>query len=248
MALMVRNLSVEVAGRRVLNRVSLSIGRGEIVALMGPNGSGKTSLAYALAGHPGYRVVEGEVLMDGEDLLRLPPHERSLRGLTLAFQDPVEIPGLRLRTLLAAALAKRGSGRAHPDAVDPSDLARAGELARWLGLGPEYLDREVNRGFSGGEKRAEILQVLLLKPRYAVLDEPDSGLDVDGVRRVADAIEMLRRGGAGMLLITHYTRILRHLKVDRVAVLVGGRIVAEGGEELARLVEEKGYEALGGGG
>ncbi len=247
MALEVINVEAAVDSHRVLQGVTLRIERGKVLALMGPNGSGKTSLAYVIMGHPRYRLLRGKILVDGEDVSSLPPHERARKGVMLAFQEPVEVKGVKLSSLIAAAYARiYGGDLTRPD---PRVLAEARRYLSLVGLREEMLEREVNVGFSGGErKRSEVLQLLVLKPRYALLDEPDSGLDVDGVRAIAKAIEELRERGTGILLITHYARILKHLTPDRVAIMYRGRIVAEGGPELAEEVERKGYSAIIGGG
>ncbi len=246
MALEARDLTVSVEDRRVLHGVTVRIEHGEIVALMGPNGSGKTSLAYTLMGHPRYVVEKGSISLDGEDITKLPPHERARKGLLLVFQNPIEIPGVRLLTLLAAAYNRRfGVEERLIGMPSPQLIPKVKQLASMLGLSEQLLQREVNVGFSGGErKRSEILQLLLLEPRYAVLDEPDSGLDVDGIRVVADAVRKLRDRETGVLLITHYARILEFLEPDHVLVLANGRIVAEGGPELARRIEREGYASI----
>ncbi len=236
----VDGLTVSVEGRRVLRGVSLSVRGGEVAVLMGPNGSGKTSLALTIAGHPRYAVEEGRILIDGEDVTGLKPEERALRGLFLAFQSPPAFEGVRVRTLLREVAARRGA---------PSDeQALAAALGR-VGLPAGVLDRELYRGFSGGEKkRLEVAQALLFRPRVAVLDEPDSGLDVEGVKIVAGLARELAGAGAAVLLITHSARTAELVAPDRVLVMLGGRIVAEGGLELVKAVEEGGYGVLAGGG
>ncbi len=238
----IRGLHVEVDGKRVLKGVNLKVERGEVYVIMGPNGSGKTSLAMAIMGHPSYKVVEGDIVFKGESIASLPVEERGLRGIFLGFQNPVEVPGVRLSTLVIASYNKR---RGLEDLTKPSDprlLQRMMRVAEDVGLAREHLYREVNIGFSGGErKRAEILQLLLLEPELTILDEPDSGLDVDGVWMVAKIIDALRKKGRSVLLITHYARVLSYVKPDKVAVLVDGRIVDRGGAELAEIVEREGY-------
>lgn len=245
MALETIDLAAGPEDKVVLRGVTLRVPRGSVVALMGPNGSGKTTLAYTIAGHPAYRVVKGRILLEVEDITGLPPHERARKGLMLGFQNPPQIPGVRLLNFLAAAYNRRlnlqekliGSPR-------PELVKQAREYAVKLGLSGDFLQREVNVGFSGGErKRAEMLQVLVLKPKYVILDEPDSGLDIDGVRIVADAIRRLADDGVGVLVITHYARILQFVEPDHVAILVNGVIVDEGGPELARRIEQEGYGA-----
>ncbi len=226
----------------VVNGVSLRVDRGEIVALMGPNGSGKSSLAYTLMGHPRYEVVSGDILLDGESIVGLPPEERSLRGLFLGFQNPVEVEGVKLSSLIVASYNKRVGERDLFKTSNPRVFIEMNKYASMLGLRSELLYRDVNVGFSGGErKRSEMLQALMLNPRYVILDEPDSGLDVDGVKVIANSIELLRSRGTGVLLITHYTRILRYVKPSRVYVMVNGRIVASGGYELAEKIDREGY-------
>ncbi|MGC8613105.1 MAG: Fe-S cluster assembly ATPase SufC [Conexivisphaera sp.] len=234
--------------KRVLEGASLSVKPGKVHALMGPNGSGKSTLLYAVAGHPGYRVAAGRITMDGEDISAMSPEERALKGLLLGFQNPVELPGVRLSALLLVSYNKRnGGGRTMLEVRDPKFISKMRETARSLGLDPEFLNREVNVGFSGGErKRAELLQAVLLRPRYLLLDEPDSGLDVDGVRTVAQAVKDLAAAGAGVLLVTHYTRILHHVVPDEVTLLVDGRIAGRGGPELAESIERNGYASLRG--
>ena len=248
MALETRGLVAGPEDKTVLHGVDIKIPPGNIVALMGPNGSGKTTLAYTLMGHPRYRVESGDVILDGEPVTKLPPHERARRGLMLGFQNPVEVPGVRFINFIAAAYNRRfGVNERLIGMPQPELLKQARELAERLGLRPDILQREVNVGFSGGErKRAEMLQLLLLRPRYAVLDEPDSGLDVDGVRIIASAIRELVEQGAGVLVITHYARILQFVEPSHVVVMVDGRVVDEGGPELARRIGQEGYRAYTG--
>ncbi|KSW12596.1 Fe-S cluster assembly ATPase SufC [Pyrodictium occultum] len=243
MALETRNLTAGPGDKVVLHGVNIKVSPGEIVALMGPNGSGKTTLASVIMGHPRYRVREGDVLLDGEPITKLPTYERARKGVMLAFQNPVEVPGVRFLNFIAAAYNRRfGLEERLIGAPRPELLKQASELAVKLGLRPDMLQREVNVGFSGGEKkRAEMLQLLLLRPRYAILDEPDSGLDVDGVRVIAGAINELADQGAGVIVITHYARILEFVEPNHVVVLVNGRVVDEGGPELARRIEKEGY-------
>ncbi len=237
----------EDGARRVLEGVSLSVAPGKVHAVMGPNGSGKSTLLLAIAGHPRYRLAAGRILMDGEDISGLPPEERSLKGLMLGFQNPVGVPGVRLSALILLSYNKR-NGRAALEVRDPKILSRISEAAKRVGLDPDLLNREVNVGFSGGErKRAEIVQAMVLRPKYLLLDEPDSGLDVDGVRAVAQAIRELAAGGTGVLLVTHYARILHHVAPDEVTLLVEGRVAGRGGPELAEYVERNGYSSLRGG-
>lgn len=242
MALEARDLHVTVGGREVLKGVTLKLEPRRIIALMGPNGSGKSTLLYTITGRPGYEPVKGSIILDGEDITGLPPEERSLRGVMLGFQDPVGIPGVKLSTLVIAAWNKR-QGRRDLLRPDPKLLPLVHKTAGMLGLRRELLYRDVNVGFSGGEKkRSEMLQLLVLQPRYALLDEPDSGLDVDGVRKVAEAAAQLADNGAGLLIVTHYARILRFIEPDTVAVMVNGRIVETGGPELAAHIDRHGYE------
>jgi Fe-S cluster assembly ATP-binding protein len=251
----VDGISVDVirdgAAKRVLEGVTLSVRPGEVHALMGPNGSGKSTLLYTLAGHPSYRLAAGRISMDGEDVSSLSPEERFLRGLLLAFQSPVEVPGVRLSSLLLASYNKRNgiaSGRNLLEVRDPRFLSAMRDAAAALGIGPDLLNREVNVGFSGGEKkRAEVLQAILLKPKYLLLDEPDSGLDVDGVDTVARAVRDMASSGVGVLLVTHYARILHRVVPDEVTLLIDGRIAGRGGPELAERVEREGYSSLRGG-
>lgn len=225
--------------REILRGIDLEVGAGEVHALMGPNGSGKSTLSHVLGGRPGYSHSAGTATLDGVDLLALEPHERAGAGLFIAFQYPVEVPGVGFRTFLREAAAGLGRGN---DAAEGDALTTA---ARRLGIG-DVLDRGVNTGLSGGEKkRCEALQLELLAPRYAVLDEIDSGLDVDGIRDVSAAVlDRVYAHGMGVLLITHYVRILEHLPATHAHVLLGGRIVASGGPELASRIEESGYEAF----
>lgn len=246
-ALIIRDLHVRVEGKPVLRGVDLTIHKGEIHALMGPNGSGKTTLAYVLMGHPSYTVERGEVLWKGQNLLELPPDERAHLGLFLAFQYPVAVPGVTVANFLRTALNERRK-RLNPEDKGipiPEFRRLLREKLALLGLEESFATRYVNDGFSGGEKkRLEILQMAVLQPEMAILDETDSGLDIDGVRTVAEGINRVFNPNMGILLITHYQRILNYVKPHFVHVMYNGRIVASGGPELALELEEKGYEWL----
>ncbi len=245
-SLKVENLTVSIENKVVLRDVSFELQRGEILSIMGPNGSGKTSLALTIMGHPRYRVISGRILIDEEDITNLPPDERSLRGLFLAFQNPVEVRGIRLSTLIFSALNKR-RGEKNLLKSDPQIIPLLMKNLRDVGLSNEHLQREVNLGFSGGEKkRSELLQALMLKPKFLILDEPDSGLDVDGIKITAEKIKELASQGTGIIIITHYARLLKYLSPREIIVIRDGKIVTRGGSELSYLIEEKGYEALNG--
>ena len=241
----IRNLSASVAGKPILRGIDLTVPDGEIHALMGPNGSGKSTLGYVLAGREEYEVTSGEVLFNGRDLLAMEPEERAAAGVFLAFQAPVELPGVGNANFLRTALnaVRRARGEAELDAVQFLKLARA--EAKRLHMPDDMLKRNVNVGFSGGErKRNEVLQMAVLRPRLAILDETDSGLDIDALRIVADGVNALRGPGFSALVITHHQRLLDHLVPSRVHVLAGGRIVRSGGPELAHELEARGYAAL----
>ena len=244
--LSVSDLHVAVDGKEILKGISLELAPGQIHAIMGPNGSGKSTLSYVLAGRPGYEVTGGTVTLDGEDLLALDPHERAARGMFLGFQYPVEIPGVSnvqfLRTALNAQ--RRARGEAELSAGDFLRLSR--EQADQLGLSMDMMKRHVNVGFSGGEKkRNEMVQMGIIDPRLAILDETDSGLDIDALRVVGDGINrIMRKPDKAVLLITHYQRLLDIVRPDRVHVLAGGRIVRSGGAELAHELEREGYGSL----
>src|SRR3954451_15667228 len=240
----IKDLHVSVDGgdgaREILKGVDLTIKQGETHAIMGPNGSGKSTLAYSIAGHPRYTVTKGTVTLDGEDVLAMKVDERARAGLFLAMQYPVEVPGVRVSNFLRTAVTSI-QGEAPKLRTWVKDLNAAFER---LSIDPSFRERSVNEGFSGGEKkRFEVLQLELLKPKVAILDETDSGLDVDALKIVAAGVNRVRESGTtGTLLITHYTRILRYIKPDHVHVFVGGRFVEEGGPELADLLEAEGYD------
>jgi len=235
-------LQVDVDGKRILHGVDLRIEAGEVHAIMGPNGSGKSTLANVLAGHPGYQIVDGSIRFLGEDLVALPPHERAHLGLFLAFQYPVEIPGVSNMEFLKAAVDHQRAARGLEQLTAVAFMKQVRSIAETLELNPEFLKRGVNEGFSGGEKkRNEILQMLLLEPKLAVLDETDSGLDIDALQVVSEGVNRLRGPENAVLMITHYQRLLNHIVPDQVHVLAGGKIVKTGGKELAETLEAQGY-------
>ncbi len=244
--LVIKDLRVAVEGKEILKGLSLTINPGEVHAIMGPNGSGKSTLSYVVAGREGYEVTGGSVTYDGKDLLEQDPEERARAGIFLAFQYPVEIPGVGSTTFLRTALNAHRKHRGE-DELDPIKFVRLlREKSRALGIDDDKLKRAVNAGFSGGEKkRNEVLQMALLEPRLAVLDETDSGLDIDALKIVADGVNALRRPDNATLIITHYQRLLNYIVPDHVHVLADGRIVRSGGEELAHELEAKGYAGLG---
>jgi Fe-S cluster assembly ATP-binding protein len=238
----VKNLHVEVDGKKILNGLELSVGKGSVHAIMGPNGSGKSTLAHVLAGKADYVVTEGEVLVDGEDILSLAPDERAAKGLFLAFQYPLEIPGVATMTFLRTALNAQRRKRGEAELSTPEFLKRVRDVAGKLGIGQDMLRRGVNVGFSGGEKkRNEILQMALFEPQLCVLDETDSGLDIDALKVVADGVNRLRSPERAFVVITHYQRLLNYIVPDVVHVLSRGRIVKTGGKELALELEATGY-------
>ena len=243
----IRNLRAKVDGRDILKGIDLTIPAGEVHAVMGPNGSGKSTLSYVLAGREGYEITDGTVLYRGCDLLALKPEERACEGIFLAFQYPVEIPGVTGFNFLKTAVnaVRRHKGESELDAMQFLKLVR--KKAADLGVGEEMLKRAVNSGFSGGEKkRYEALQMALLEPRLMILDETDSGLDIDALKVVAEGVNRLRNADRGMLLITHYQRILDYIQPDRVHVLAHGRIAQSGGPELALELERTGYAQYAG--
>jgi Fe-S cluster assembly ATP-binding protein len=238
----IKNLSVEIDGRTILSGLDLAVNGGEVHAIMGPNGSGKSTLAYVLAGKADYAVTSGEVRFEGEDMLAMSPDERAAKGLFLAFQYPLEIPGVATMTFLRTALNAQRRKRGEAEFSTPDFMKRVREAAGKLGIDQEMLRRGVNVGFSGGEKkRNEILQMALLEPRLAVLDETDSGLDIDALKVVADGVNHLRSPKRAMVVITHYQRLLNYIVPDVVHVLSKGRIVKTGGKELALELEARGY-------
>ena len=243
--LKIDNLHATVADRPILNGLTLEVGAGEVHAIMGPNGAGKSTLAYTLGGRPGYEVTGGSVTFEGQDLLALEPHERAAAGLFLGFQYPVEIPGVSNVQFLREALNAQRKGRGEEPLSGGEFLKLAREKAALLRMDMEMLKRPVNVGFSGGEKkRAEMVQMGILDPAFAVLDETDSGLDIDALRIVGEGINaIMRQPGKGVLLITHYQRLLDYVQPDRVHILAKGRIVKSGGPELARELEREGYES-----
>jgi len=238
----IKNLHVEVEGKKILNGLDLVVEKGSVHAIMGPNGSGKSTLAHVLAGKEDYRVTQGEVLFDGEDILALPPEERAARGIFLAFQYPLEIPGVATYNFLRVALNAQRRKRGEGELLMPEFLKRLHELAGKLGIDREMLRRPVNVGFSGGEKkRNEVMQMALLEPRLCVLDETDSGLDIDALKIVAEGVNRLRDKARSFVVITHYQRLLNYIVPDIVHVLARGRIVKTGGKEIAIELEAKGY-------
>ena len=238
----IKNLSVSIEDKLILDNLSLTLEAGQVAAIMGPNGSGKSTLAYVLAGKPAYEVKSGEILLDGDDLLQLEPTERALAGLFLAFQYPTEIPGVAAMTFLKAALNAKRRAQGESDLTTPDFMRRVREAAKTLKIDQEMLRRPLNVGFSGGEKkRFEVLQMALLAPRVGVLDETDSGLDIDALRVVAEGVNALRDPKRSFLVITHYQRLLEYIKPDVVHVMAKGRIVATGGPELALELERTGY-------
>ena len=245
--LMIDNLSVklEEEDKQILKGVSLEVPAGKVHAIMGPNGSGKSTLSYVLAGRDGYEVTDGSATLDGEDLLDAEPEERAASGLFLAFQYPVEIPGVGNMTFLRTALNAQRKARGEDEISAPDFLKLVRERAKALNIGMDMLKRPVNVGFSGGEKkRNEILQMAVLEPSMCILDETDSGLDVDAMKLVADGVNALRSPDRGFLVITHYQRLLDHIQPDVVHILAGGRIVQSGGPELALKVENEGYAGI----
>jgi Fe-S cluster assembly ATP-binding protein len=236
------NLHVEIEGKPILNGLDLRVNAGEVHAIMGPNGSGKSTLAYVLAGREDYTVTDGGVSYQGEDLLAMEPDERAAKGLFLAFQYPMEIPGVTTYTFLRTALNAQRKQRGEAELSTPEFMKRMGEVAGNLEISREMLRRAVNVGFSGGEKkRNEILQMALLEPRLCVLDETDSGLDIDALRIVADGVNRLRSADRAMIVITHYQRLLNYIVPDVVHVMTKGRIVRTGSKELAIDLEASGY-------
>jgi Fe-S cluster assembly ATP-binding protein len=236
----IRDLKVAVDGKEILRGVNLEVPKGQVHALMGPNGAGKTSLGYAVMGHPKYQVTQGEIIWAGESVLGKPPEERSRRGLFLSLQYPTAIPGVTTTNFLRAAL--KGQGKELP-ARDFLKLIRA-EVAA-LKMDQSFMSRYINDNFSGGEKkRMEIVQMAVLKPEMAILDETDSGLDVDALRTVAEGVNRVRGDGMGILIITHYQRILDYITPDRVHVMAAGRVIASGGAELVKEIEASGYDPM----
>lgn len=244
----IRDLHVSVQGKPILRGVTLTINQGEVHALMGPNGSGKSTLAYALTGHPGYQVTGGEVIYQGRNILELPADERSKLGLFLAFQYPISVPGVSvanfLRTAINARRKSAGNGQSKPISI-PEFRKLMREKMQMLNVDEAFAGRYLNDGFSGGEKkRVEILQMAVLEPRMAILDETDSGLDIDALRAVSEGVNRLAGPNMGVLVITHYQRLLNYIKPQFVHVLLSGRIVESGGPELALALEEKGYDFI----
>ena len=247
MLLEVKNLHVEVEGKKILNGLTLAVEKGQVAAIMGPNGSGKSTLAYVLAGKPGYQVTEGDVLLDGESVLDMAADERAAKGVFLAFQYPVEVPGVATMTFLRTALNAQRKARGEAELMTPQFIKLVNETAGKLGISADMLRRAVNVGFSGGEKkRNEILQMAVLQPRLAVLDETDSGLDIDALKIVAEGVNRLRAPERAMVVITHYQRLLNFIVPDVVHVLARGRVVKSGGKELALELEAKGYAQYAG--
>jgi Fe-S cluster assembly ATP-binding protein len=245
MLLKITDLSARVAGKDILKGVNLEVRAGEIHAIMGPNGSGKSTLAQVLAGRADYEVTGGSVTFEGQDLLALPAEERARAGLFLGFQYPVEIPGVNNVYLLKAALNAKRKAAGQPEVDAYEFLGLIKQKMKLMHMSESFLSRGVNEGFSGGEKkRNEVLQMALLRPRFAVLDETDSGLDIDALKIVADGVNALRGPEFSALVITHHQRLLDHLVPNRVHVLAGGRIVRSGGPELARELEQSGYGAM----
>ena len=241
----IKNLHVSIEGKEILKGVDLTVEQGKVHAIMGPNGTGKSTLAYTLMGHPSYRVTEGEITFKGQDVLELEPDARSRLGLFLAFQYPVAIPGVTVANFLRSAINARRRAENPEDKGMPIPEFRKmlKEKMSMLKMDPNVAGRYLNEGFSGGEKkRAEILQMAALKPEIAILDETDSGLDIDALRIVSDGVNALMAHDLGVLVITHYQRLLNYIKPDFVHVMMGGRIVESGGSELALHLEEKGYE------
>jgi Fe-S cluster assembly ATP-binding protein len=240
--LKIENLHAVVDGRNILNGIDLEVKPGEVHAIMGPNGSGKSTLSYVLSGRQGYDVTEGSVTYNGENILDLEPNERAARGLFLAFQYPIEIPGVVTMQFLKVALNAQRKARGEAELSTPDFMRLVRDRAEKLRIDPEMLKRPVNVGFSGGEKkRAEILQMAVLEPALCILDETDSGLDIDALRVVADGVNALRSPRRAMVVITHYQRLLDYIVPDRVHVLSRGRIVKSGDKSLALELEEKGY-------
>lgn len=241
----IRDLHVDVGGKPILKGLTLSVPAGEVHAIMGPNGSGKSTLSYTLAGRDGYEVTGGDILYKGESLVGLAPEERAAKGVFLALQYPIEIPGVTTMTFLRTALnaQKKARGEQPLDAAQFLRLVRA--KAKTLNINDDMLKRPLNAGFSGGEKkRAEILQMSLFEPGFAVLDETDSGLDIDALKLVSEGVNALRSPERAMLVITHYQRLLDYIVPDAVHVLAGGRIIKSGGRELALELEKSGYDAV----
>jgi Fe-S cluster assembly ATP-binding protein len=238
----IKNLHVEIEGKKILNGLDLTVNKGQVHAIMGPNGSGKSTLAYVLAGKEEYEVTEGEIWLDGENLLEMEADERAAKGVFLAFQYPMEIPGVATMTFLRTAINAQRKRRGEPELTTPQFMKAVREAADKLGIGQEMLRRGLNVGFSGGEKkRNEILQMALLEPRLCVLDETDSGLDIDALKVVADGVNRLRSPDRAMVVITHYQRLLNYIVPDVVHVMSHGRVVRSGGKELALELEANGY-------
>jgi len=238
----IKNLHVEVEGKKILNGLNLVIDQGQVAAIMGPNGSGKSTLAHVLAGKANYTVTEGQIRFEGDDILAMEPDERAAKGLFLAFQYPIEIPGVATMTFLRTALNAQRKHRGEPELSTPEFLKRVREVAGKLGIAQDMLRRGVNVGFSGGEKkRNEVLQMSLFEPKLCVLDETDSGLDIDALKIVAEGVNKLRSPERSFVVITHYQRLLNYIVPDVVHVLSKGRIVRTGGKELALELEAKGY-------
>ncbi|MEP4051698.1 MAG: Fe-S cluster assembly ATPase SufC [Litorimonas sp.] len=244
--LKINNLHVAVDGgqKPILTGLSLDVPKGEVHAIMGPNGAGKSTLSYVLTGRDGYEVTEGTVTLDGEDLLDMEPEERAAAGVFLSFQYPLEIPGVPTMTFLKTALNAQRKARGEEEMKAPEFLKKSRALAAELKMKPEMLKRPLNVGFSGGEKkRMEIFQMMMLEPNFIVMDETDSGLDVDALRIVADGVNKLRSPDRGMLIITHYQRLLDYIVPDRVHVLAKGGIAASGDADFAKTLEKEGYDA-----
>src|SRR5215216_2840666 len=243
MLLEIKDLHAGIEGKEILKGLNLTVNKGEVHAIMGPNGSGKSTLSTVLAGHPSYEVLSGEVIYEGQDLLELEPDERAREGIFLAFQYPVEVPGVSNSQFLRLAYNEKMKhlGQEELDPLEFNDYLK--EKAKIVDMNPEFFKRSVNEGFSGGEKkRNEILQMAVLEPKLAILDETDSGLDIDALRIVADGVNKLKRPDSATVVVTHYQRLLNYIHPDFVHVLAGGKIVKEGGKELAIELEEKGYD------